>query len=124
MDKDLIVLISMIISGIIVLGYEKIKEEKRKKNLKMLYSRFQYLTNLVQLGKIKKEIINFEDKEIDEEPRQKKVSFSYQTKIVLNGKQYTEKDYWFMMDEHRFLWIIGKNEDSLIELHSRMFENI
>lgn len=122
MDKNLIVLISMVISGIIVTGYEKIKTKKKEKNLKMLYSRFQYLLTLVELGKIQKEVINLDEKEMDEDLYQKGISFSRQTKIVLDGKQYTEKNYWFMMDKHHCLWIIGKSKDSLIELHSKMFE--
>lgn len=121
MKNELLVLFSMIISGLIVFGYEKLKmlkANKENEETKMCRSRFEYLKTMVFKGIIKKEIVDLdtiEDSRITVGKKRKSV-------IFLDNKEYTEEMSWFVFDNNS-LWIIGKNEDFLIEIRSQEFYN-
>ena len=119
MRNELLVLFSMTISGLIVFGYEKLKmlkADKENKDTEMCFSRFEYLKTMALNGVIKKEILDLdtiEDTKLTTGKRRKSV-------VCLNNKEYTEKMSWFVFDDNK-IWIVGKNEDFLIEIRSQNF---
>lgn len=120
MEKELLVLFSMVLSGCIVYLYNQIKNKFTKKQIETVFERFQYLQSLEKNGAIKKEIVHFYNE--DEEVECRKIKSNKKNNVHINGKEYTDKTSWFILDKN-ILWIIGKKEDFIIELHSEIFEN-
>ena len=120
MKKELLVLFSMVLSGCIVYLYNQIKNKFIKKQIETVFERFQYLQSLEKNGAIKKEIVHFCNE--DEEVECRKIKSNKKNNVHINGKEYTDKTSWFILDKN-ILWIIGKKEDFIIELHSEIIEN-
>lgn len=120
MKKELLVLFSMAISGCIVYLYNQIKNKYTKNQVETVFNRLQYLKNLEENGIIEKEIVYFDS---ENEKMECRIIKSNKKNIIhINGKRYTDKTSWFILDRN-ILWIIGKKEDFMIELHSEVFEN-
>lgn len=118
MEKELLVLFSMTISGLIVFGYEKIKMFKKNKETRMCRSRFEYLKTMASNGAIKKEIVDLDESD--------NIRFTVGKKrniVCLDNKEYTDKMSWFVFDDNK-LWIVGRNEDFLVEIRSHKFSNV
>lgn len=120
MEKELLVLFSMTLSGIVVLIYNKLEQSKYNKKRDILFERFYTLEEMEKSGKIKRGII-YLDTPQQEQIKKKKTNLFKRNKVVLDGVEYTDKEFWFMMMDN-VLYIVGKKKDVLVELHSKMFE--
>lgn len=125
MEQDqLILLISMVLSGIIVLAYNKLIQLNRKRYLKSAMKRYKIIREKEDRGEIKRRVIYFEEnaRANGEEIEQREIGSSKKSRVIINGESYTEDTSWFLMDGN-VLYIYGKEEDFLIELHSELFDN-
>lgn len=125
MEQDqLILLISMVLSGIVVLAYNKLIQLNRKRYLKSAMKRYKIIREKEDRGEIKRRVIYFEEnaRANGEEIEQREIGSSKKSRVIINGESYTEDTSWFLMDGN-VLYIYGKEEDFLIELHSELFDN-
>ena len=120
MSNEIILLISMLLSGIIVFGFNYLNTIIKKKQCNKVRKRLAYLRELVNDGKI-----NLEKYCLDDEPRDNsdidKTLKARNTEVVLYGKVYTDKTSWFII-ENDILWIVGKKEDFLVQLTGKVFD--
>lgn len=120
MSNEIILLISMLLSGIIVFGFNYLNTIIKKKQCNKVRKRLAYLRELVNDGKI-----NLEKYCLDDEPRDNsdidKTLKTRNTEVVLYGKVYTDKTSWFII-ENDILWIVGKKEDFLVQLTGKVFD--
>lgn len=120
MSNEIILLISMLLSGIIVFGFNYLNTIIKKKQCNKVRKRLAYLRELVNDGKI-----NLEKYCLDDEPRDNsdidKTLKARNTEIVLYGKVYTDKTSWFIIEDD-ILWIVGKKEDFLVQLTGKVFD--
>lgn len=123
-QNQLILLTSMILSGIVVLAYNKLIQLNRKRYLKSAMKRYKIIREKEDRGEIKRRVIYFEEnaRANGEEIEQREVGSSKKSRAIINGESYTEDTSWFLMDGN-VLYIYGKEEDFLIELHSELFDN-
>lgn len=123
-QNQLILLTSMILSGIVVLAYNKLIQLNRKKYLKSAMKRYKIIREKEDRGEIKRRVIYFEEnaRANGEEIEQREIGSSKKSRAIINGESYTEDTSWFLMDGN-VLYIYGKEEDFLIELHSELFDN-
>lgn len=123
-QNQLILLTSMILSGIVVLVYNKLIQLNRKRYLKSAMKRYKIIREKEDRGEIKRRVIYFEEnaRANGEEIEQREVGSSKKSRAIINGESYTEDTSWFLMDGN-VLYIYGKEEDFLIELHSELFDN-
>lgn len=125
MEQDqLILLISMVLSGIVVLAYNKLIQLNRKRYLKSAMKRYKIIREKEDRGEIKRRVVYFEEnaRVNGEEIGQREIGSSKKSRVIINGESYTEDTSWFLMDGN-VLYIYGKEEDFLIELHSELFDN-
>lgn len=125
MEQDqLILLISMVLSGIVVLAYNKLIQLNRKRYLKSAMKRYKIIREKEDRGEIKRRVVYFEEnaRVNGEEIGQREIGSSKKSRVIINGESYTEDTSWFLMDDN-VLYIYGKEEDFLIELHSELFDN-
>lgn len=120
LSNEIILLISMLLSGMIVFGFDYLNTIIKKKQCDKVRERFIYLKKLASNGKI-----NLEKHCLDDEPECNsninETLKSRNTEIVLYGKTYTNKTSWFVM-ENNILWIVGKKEDFLVQLTGKVFD--
>lgn len=120
MSNEIILLISMLLSGIIVFGFNYLNTIIKKKQCNKVRKRLAYLRELVNDGKI-----NLEKYCLDDEPRDNsdidKTLKARNTEVVLYGKVYTDKTSWFIIEDD-ILWIVGKKEDFLVQLTGKVFD--
>lgn len=120
MSNEIILLISMLLSGIIVFGFNYLNTIIKKKQCNKVRKRLAYLRELVNDGKI-----NLEKYCLDDEPRDNsdidKTLKARNTEVVLYGKVYTDKTSWFVIEDD-ILWIVGKKEDFLVQLTGKVFD--
>lgn len=120
MSNEIILLISMLLSGIIVFGFNYLNTIIKKKQCNKVRKRLAYLRELVNDGKI-----NLEKYCLDDEPRDNsdidKTLKTRNTEVVLYGKVYTDKTSWFIIEDD-ILWIVGKKEDFLVQLTGKVFD--
>ena len=120
LSNEIILLISMLLSGIIVFGFNYLNTIIKKKQCNKVRKRLTYLRELVNDGKI-----NLEKYCLDDEPRDNsdidKTLKARNTEVVLYGKVYTDKTSWFII-ENDILWIVGKKEDFLVQLTGKVFD--
>lgn len=120
MSNEIILLISMLLSGIIVFGFNYLNTIIKKKQCNKVRKRLIYLRELVNDGKI-----NLEKYCLDDEPRDNsdidKTLKARNTEVVLYGKVYTDKTSWFVIEDD-ILWIVGKKEDFLVQLTGKVFD--
>lgn len=123
-QNQLILLTSMILSGIVVLAYNKLIQLNRKRYLKSAMKRYKIIREKEDRGEIKRRVIYFEEnaRANGEEIEQREIGSSKKSRVIINGESYTEDTSWFLMDDN-VLYIYGKEEDFLIELHSELFDN-
>lgn len=123
-QNQLILLTSMILSGIVVLAYNKLMQLNRKRYLKSAMKRYKIIREKEDRGEIKRRVIYFEEnaRANGEEIEQREIGSSKKSRAIINGESYTEDTSWFLMDGN-VLYIYGKEEDFLIELHSELFDN-
>lgn len=123
-QNQLILLTSMILSGIVVLAYNKLIQLNRKRYLKSAMKRYKIIREKEDRGEIKRRVIYFEEnaRANGEEIEQREIGSSKKSRAIINGESYTEDTSWFLMDGN-VLYIYGKEEDFLIELHSELFDN-
>lgn len=120
-----ILLISMILSGLCVLAYDKLVQSRHKKKFEIAMNRFTLLKKMEACGQIKRKIVHLEDdaEKAGESVGKRKFNlFNKRTRVIIHGESYTDKSYWFIMQDN-VLFIIGKKNYSFIELHSEMFNN-
>ena len=120
LSNEIILLISMLLSGIIVFGFNYLNTIIKKKQCNKVRKRLAYLRELVNDGKI-----NLEKYCLDDEPRDNsdidKTLKTRNTEVVLYGKVYTDKTSWFIIEDD-ILWIVGKKEDFLVQLTGKVFD--
>lgn len=123
-QNQLILLTSMILSGIVVLAYNKLIQLNRKRYLKSAMKRYKIIREKEDRGEIKRRVVYFEEnaRVNGEEIGQREIGSSKKSRVIINGESYTEDTSWFLMDGN-VLYIYGKEEDFLIELHSELFDN-
>lgn len=123
-QNQLILLTSMILSGIVVLAYNKLIQLNRKRYLKSAMKRYKIIREKEDRGEIKRRVVYFEEnaRVNEEEIGQREIGSSKKSRVIINGESYTEDTSWFLMDDN-VLYIYGKEEDFLIELHSELFDN-
>lgn len=123
-QNQLILLTSMILSGIVVLAYNKLIQLNRKRYLKSAMKRYKIIREKEDRGEIKRRVVYFEEnaRVNGEEIGQREIGSSKKSRVIINGESYTEDTSWFLMDDN-VLYIYGKEEDFLIELHSELFDN-
>lgn len=123
-QNQLILLTSMVLSGIVVLAYNKLIQLNRKRYLKSAMKRYKIIREKEDRGEIKRRVIYFEEnaRANGEEIEQREIGSSKKSRAIINGESYTEDTSWFLMDGN-VLYIYGKEEDFLIELHSELFDN-
>lgn len=122
--NQLILLISMVLSGIVVLAYNKLVQLNRKRYLKSAMKRYKIIREKEDRGEIKRRVVYFEEnaRANGEEIGQREIGSNKKSRAIINGESYTEDTSWFLMDDN-VLYIYGKEEDFLIELHSELFDN-
>lgn len=121
MSNEMILIISMTLSGIIVFGFNYLNTIIKKRKCDIVYNRFLYLKKLEEEGKIKKEIFSLncgDEGKIDLQ----KVLVPRKTRIIINGKKYTDKNSWFIIDNN-ILWIAGKKENFLIQFEEEILNS-
>ena len=119
MKQNQILLISIILAGIVVIIYDKLLQLKKKRHLMSAIKRFGIIREKERLGEIKKEVVCIGDG-VDEVDR--RIDSSGSSRIVIDGKLYTDKTSWFLKKENK-LYIYGKKEDFLVELYGDLFNN-
>lgn len=122
MSNEMIVIISMMLSGVIVLGVNALSTAISKRKCNIIYKRLVYLKELEKIGKIKKDTY-FLDEEVERNIKAQQSLISKKTEIILYGKKYTDKTSWFIV-ENDILWIVGKKEDFLVQLNGGVFKNL
>lgn len=120
MSNEIILLISMLLSGIIVFGFNYLNTIIKKKQCNKVRKRLAYLRELVNDGKINLEKYCLDDKPRDNSDIDKTLK-ARNTEVVLYGKVYTDKTSWFVIEDD-ILWIVGKKEDFLVQLTGKVFD--
>lgn len=120
MSNEIILLISMLLSGIIVFGFNYLNTIIKKKQCNKVRKRLVYLRELVNDGKINLEKYCLDDKPRDNSDIDKTLK-ARNTEVVLYGKVYTDKTSWFVIEDD-ILWIVGKKEDFLVQLTGKVFD--
>lgn len=121
MRNEIITIISMLLSGLIVVFLKLTSTKLYNSRYGAAMERFKHLKDLEKNGKISREVVFFEEhpattenSKVTRNPRKK-------TRVVLDGKEYTDKNSWFFMDRN-ILYIIGKKKNIFIEVHSKEFD--
>lgn len=117
----IIMIIYAIISYVLLCLFQKIKERKEKKMLQKYAKfnlRYEELQDLVSRNIIKKVYIDLDNKKQITSFKMRNNTISKKTAVYVNGKKYTDKNSYFAGDNVNNLYVIGKKEDYIIELHS------
>lgn len=121
MKNEVIIIIAMLLSGLIVVFLKWASTRLYNSRYGVAMERFKHLKDLEKNGEISREVVFFEEhpattenSKVTRNPRRK-------TRVVLDGKEYTDKNSWFVMDRN-VLYIIGKKKNIFIEVHSKEFD--
>lgn len=120
MKKELIILISMFISGIIIYLFKTIENVRQNNTYNKVFERFEYLKDLEREGKIHKKII-YIDRDNATNVSLKNKRQNKRNIVRIDGVEYKDKNTWFIMSGDS-LWLVGKKQEFLIEIIGKILD--